>query len=45
MTHQKDYSTVWQQVLSTLVKNGLDELGEAMGIVLNTAMKLERSSR
>jgi len=23
-------------------ENGLDELGEAMGIVLNTAMKLER---
>ena len=42
MTHQKDYSTAWQQILNILVENGLDELGEAMGIVLNTAMKLER---
>ncbi len=43
MTHQQVDSTALQQALIILAENGLSDLGKAVEIVLNAAMKLERS--
>ncbi len=43
VTHQQKDSSALQQVLGILADHGLDGLGEAVKIVLEAAMKLERS--
>jgi len=42
MTHHKDDTTI-ERVMETLIENGLDGMGEAFGILYNTAMEIERA--
>ena len=42
MTHQKDNTTIGQ-VLEELIENGTDGLEAAVSILINEAMKVERS--
>ncbi len=44
MTHRKD-NKAFDQVLEVLIENGLEGLAEAMEIIFNEAMKLERGLR
>ena len=43
MTHHLDSTTI-SDVLKVLAENGLDGMAEAMRILLNETMKLERSA-
>ena len=43
MTHH-DHSTPLERMLHTLAEDGFDGLAEAIGILLNEVMKLERSA-
>ncbi|MBN2070935.1 MAG: IS256 family transposase [Candidatus Krumholzibacteriota bacterium] len=43
MTHRRD-NKAFDQVLEVLIENGLDGMASALEVVLNEAMKLERSS-
>ncbi len=42
MTHREDDTTI-ERVMETLIENGLDGMGEAFGILYNTAMEIERA--
>jgi len=42
MTHQVDDTAV-SRVMESLIANGLDGLAEAVGLLMNEAMKLERA--
>jgi hypothetical protein len=43
MTHRRDDKS-FDQVLEVLIGNGLDGMAAALEVILNEAMKLERSS-
>ena len=43
MTHRSDNKS-FEQVLEVLIENGLDGMASALEVILNEAMKLERSS-
>ena len=43
MTHYEEDITI-SNILKTINENGLDGLGEAVSILVNEAMKVERSS-
>jgi len=42
MTHHEDDTTI-ERVMETLIENGLDGMGEAVGILYNAAMEIERA--
>jgi len=42
MTHRVDDTTI-SHVMETLIENGLEDLADAVSIMMNEAMKLERS--
>jgi len=42
MTHRKD-DTTFGTVMETLIENGMDGMAEAMALLMNEAMKIERS--
>ena len=42
MTHRKD-DTTFATVMETLIENGMDGMAEAMALLMNEAMKIERS--
>jgi len=42
MTHHEDDTTI-EQVMETLIENGMENMGKAFGILYNAAMEIERS--
>ena len=42
MTHQRE-DTTFASVLETLIENGLDGMAEAVSLLMNEAMRIERS--
>ena len=44
MTHRSEDNTAFEQVMEVLIENGLEGMAGAMEVLLNEAMKIERSA-
>ena len=43
MTHHENDTTI-ARVMETLIENGMESMGDALGILYNAAMELERAN-